>query len=238
MLTRPVGRASEPRPSPPPESDGQPVLLVGPRRPAGVLRLAGGFLLAGLGAFALVRVRPPPPEPLPGPRPGVIGVWPDSLPVTAAATPREPAAADSGLGAATPPEPAAGDSGLRAESPPATRPAPAAEPDRVMTASRHPTRPSPARAAGPARRDRAPSPGDRSMPAEGTGRLSVSSEPWGRLFIDGDSIGDTPLADLRLAPGRHTIEIRHSGYGPLRREVWITAGEEVRLIGLRLEAAR
>lgn len=65
--------------------------------------------------------------------------------------------------------------------------------------------------------------------------LFVSSVPWGHLYVDGDSVGDTPRAGYALAPGTHTIRITRSGYQPWRRTIEVQPGEEVRLTGLSLD---
>jgi serine/threonine protein kinase len=46
---------------------------------------------------------------------------------------------------------------------------------------------------------------------EGYGTLRINSKPWGKVFIDGEDIGqNTPLLDHRLKAGEHTITIEFS----------------------------
>jgi serine/threonine-protein kinase len=42
--------------------------------------------------------------------------------------------------------------------------------------------------------------------------LTVASEPWGTLYIDGVEIGPTPVADHRLEPGAHRVRIEQEGF--------------------------
>lgn len=43
--------------------------------------------------------------------------------------------------------------------------------------------------------------------------LSLKVLPWGEIFLNGKMVGVTPpLHELKLAPGEHTIEIRHPSY--------------------------
>lgn len=60
--------------------------------------------------------------------------------------------------------------------------------------------------------------------------ISVSCEPWGYLWLDGDSIGLLPRdAPIWLAPGEHTISIRNPSL-PIREErLILAAGERLSL---------
>lgn len=68
------------------------------------------------------------------------------------------------------------------------------------------------------------------------GRLYVSSRPWGEVHVDGQPVGNTPLLDFSLPPGRHVITILRDGFLPLEREIFVEPGAEIRLIDLTLEA--
>jgi serine/threonine protein kinase len=54
--------------------------------------------------------------------------------------------------------------------------------------------------------------------------LRVVVRPWGRVFVDGRSHGETPLAPLRLAPGRHVVRIEHDEYPTAERTIELAAG--------------
>ncbi len=45
--------------------------------------------------------------------------------------------------------------------------------------------------------------------------LVLAVTPWGEVFVDGTSAGvSPPLNELKLAPGKHTIELRNAGFTP------------------------
>lgn len=45
------------------------------------------------------------------------------------------------------------------------------------------------------------------------GRININAVPWADVWIDGTSAGQTPLANLELAIGRHEIIFRHPQFG-------------------------
>ena len=45
------------------------------------------------------------------------------------------------------------------------------------------------------------------------GRVSVNAVPWAQVFIDGNAVGETPLANLVLPVGEHQITFRHPQLG-------------------------
>ncbi|HEV8177845.1 MAG TPA: protein kinase [Gemmatimonadales bacterium] len=53
--------------------------------------------------------------------------------------------------------------------------------------------------------------------------LTVTSEPWGMLYLDDVEIGPTPVADLPVRPGRHRLRIEQEGYRT-RTEIVVVAG--------------
>jgi hypothetical protein len=56
------------------------------------------------------------------------------------------------------------------------------------------------------------------------GLLTVGSQPWGTVFIDGVEIRNTPVSRYELAPGQYTIEVKRTGYQVTVDTVTITAG--------------
>jgi hypothetical protein len=114
---------------------------------------------------------------------------------------------------------------------PRPRPAPAAPRVERRPASQPPAaaRPAPAPEADAAPlADRSES----SLP----GRLSVSSRPWGRLYVDGRFVGNTPLLNAPLSPGDHRIRIIHQGFQPYDTTITVTPQLVVRLAGITLRA--
>jgi hypothetical protein len=69
-----------------------------------------------------------------------------------------------------------------------------------------------------------------SAPPEArSGGVNVSSNPAGAdISVDGDFVGNSP-ASLKLAPGKHTITVKMSGYKDWSREITVQAGSEVQL---------
>lgn len=65
-------------------------------------------------------------------------------------------------------------------------------------------------------------------PASGIVRLAVA--PWGEIHVNGKMHGvSPPLNELRLAPGKHQIEIRNSSFAPYRRQIDIAASTTLRI---------
>jgi hypothetical protein len=69
-----------------------------------------------------------------------------------------------------------------------------------------------------------------SAPADSTkGTVNVSSNPTGvDVPVDGDFVGNSPAA-LKLAPGKHTITVKISGYADWSKEITVQSGSEVQL---------
>jgi tRNA A-37 threonylcarbamoyl transferase component Bud32 len=55
-------------------------------------------------------------------------------------------------------------------------------------------------------------------------RLALAVTPWGEVFVDGRRKGiSPPLAEIKLAPGKHTIEIRNTTFQPYAETVDLQA---------------
>ncbi len=77
----------------------------------------------------------------------------------------------------------------------------------------------------------------RPAPSAQSGFLFVASTPWGHVYVDGQRVGETPLASYPLEPGRHELSIEREGYEPYRQVLEVAAGQEVRLTGIELNRA-
>jgi len=86
-------------------------------------------------------------------------------------------------------------------------------------------------AEGPAPKAPAPSPGvaepapPPSLPVISTrlGRLSVDAVPWATVSLDGRELGETPLADLEVPLGPHTLIATNPETGKrVRRRITVT----------------
>ncbi len=68
-----------------------------------------------------------------------------------------------------------------------------------------------------------------TAPDTAKGAVNVSSNPTGAdVSVDGDFVGNSP-ASLKLAPGKHTITLKMSGYRDWSRDITVQAGSEVQL---------
>jgi hypothetical protein len=51
------------------------------------------------------------------------------------------------------------------------------------------------------------------------GRLSVNATPWASVTLDGQPIGDTPLANLSVPIGQHEIVFRNPDFTEQRQVI-------------------
>ena len=59
-------------------------------------------------------------------------------------------------------------------------------------------------------------------------RLAFAVTPWGEVYIDGRRKGVAPpLKEIKLAPGKHTIEIRNTNFRPYNKTVDLRAEASV-----------
>jgi hypothetical protein len=49
-------------------------------------------------------------------------------------------------------------------------------------------------------------------------------------------VGNTPIASVSITPGAHVIRIVRPGFQSYERELYVTPGQDVRLVDLVLEA--
>ena len=61
------------------------------------------------------------------------------------------------------------------------------------------------------------------------GQLSVNATPWAEVFLDGDRIGETPIANYTTSIGRHDIVFRHPQFGEQRKTVVVMAASPTRV---------
>ena len=64
---------------------------------------------------------------------------------------------------------------------------------------------------------------------EQTGAVTVSSDPPGAdVLVDGQFVGNCP-ATLKLAPGKHTVTVKATGYSDWSRDIAVGSGSQVQL---------
>jgi serine/threonine-protein kinase len=108
-----------------------------------------------------------------------------------------------------------GQNASTAETKIATNPlAPSASADVLSKESATPEQALPANAS-PAAPVQPASANLRPSAATKSARVFVQVSPWGDVYVDGTKKGRSPpLTELRLAPGKHRIEIRHTSFKP------------------------
>jgi hypothetical protein len=69
-----------------------------------------------------------------------------------------------------------------------------------------------------------------SPPSKPMGRLALAVTPWGVVYVDGKRKGiSPPLAEIKLALGRHIVEIRNTTFRPYRQTVNLSGEAIVRI---------
>ena len=211
-MTLPVARtlrAANPKPAPlrvDPERtadpDGFPAR--GVFRPAFALGIAIGLLAGLAGTLVVQRVRSTDRNGVAGP----VQVPSDPLQqgpnenleaedihyATAASSLRDVAAPPPPAEPAPATEPSTAPQAEAAPSAPIAEPVPATQPSTVARAQPAPGAPTvPPAAPEPATPE----------PAKANVAVSLNAEPWARVEIDGIEVGETPIAEMPIAPGRH-----------------------------------
>ena len=83
-----------------------------------------------------------------------------------------------------------------------------------------PIAPRPARIAAPEPEPAEESP-EPATPSGGTGTLRVQTRPWSKVFADGRPLGNTPLMNVPLSAGKHTLLFVNEDFG-IRKTVKVT----------------
>ncbi len=117
-------------------------------------------------------------------------------------------------------------SGEEGAVPPAARsqlPAPPVDTVRIQDTVRVPVQASPK----PPPRTK-PKPREAAPVAEAQGFLTIAADPFGEVYIDGVDVGQTPVVEYALKPGRHTLRIEHAGFKTVTETVQVDASNSVR----------
>lgn len=61
------------------------------------------------------------------------------------------------------------------------------------------------------------------------GFLTINSDPFGTVYVDGVEVGDVPVVNQQLTPGRHIVEIRREGFHTAVDTIDVVAGNPIRL---------
>lgn len=226
--SEPSTAPTTPVPTGTPQEESQRVVFVSPARPGRrAMRMATQVVLlmgvSGLGLTRLFRTD----AALPRLAPAVVFA-PASEP--AAATPPPPTIASAGTVAdrLDPGVDGAPLPGTASDSSTADTVAGTMVPEAPRPALRE--SPAPQRRASPPRRDPPPRMEISLAPA----RLYVSSRPWGQLYVDGQLVGNTPVAAVPISAGRHRIRLTREGFIPWEREEVVEGGRDLRLVDIIL----
>jgi hypothetical protein len=63
----------------------------------------------------------------------------------------------------------------------------------------------------------------RLRPSIPDGVLHVNAQPWANVWVDGEPVGETPLANVNVSIGHHEIRFRHPSFGEQVRQVVVPA---------------
>ena len=62
------------------------------------------------------------------------------------------------------------------------------------------------------------------------GKIALAISPRGAVYVNGKRAGTSPpMKDLKLAPGRYTIEIRNDGFRPYRERIDLRSVSKVKI---------
>ena len=92
-----------------------------------------------------------------------------------------------------------------------------------------------AAASAPRRRARDAEDGeaDSAAPAGAPGVLRINSRPWSQVTLDGAPVGHTPLFDLRVSPGTHTLRLVNPEFGLTKTvQLKVAPGENITRVEL------
>jgi serine/threonine protein kinase len=70
---------------------------------------------------------------------------------------------------------------------------------------------------------------ENATPAERFAPLTVASEPYGTLYVDGVEVGDTPIANYQLPVGRRVeLRVERDGYRTRRESIMVSGPNAIR----------
>ena len=61
------------------------------------------------------------------------------------------------------------------------------------------------------------------------GLVNLTASPWAELWIDGQRVGESPLANLSVPAGEHEVVFRHPQLGEKRQVLRVNPGARLRL---------
>jgi len=62
------------------------------------------------------------------------------------------------------------------------------------------------------------------------GRVRLAIAPWGEVYVDNRKVGiSPPLTEIKVSPGKHTIEVRNGTFEPYRQDISLAASGTLRI---------
>ena len=61
------------------------------------------------------------------------------------------------------------------------------------------------------------------------GTLSLNAQPWAEVWLDGERVGETPIGNLSVSIGSHSVLFRHPEFGERHSTALVTAKGPVRV---------
>jgi class 3 adenylate cyclase len=66
-----------------------------------------------------------------------------------------------------------------------------------------------------------------SAPPAKPGTVKLAIQPWGEVYVDGNRRGvSPPMKSLKLAPGKHQVEVRNGSFAPYKQTVVVKSNAE------------
>jgi PEGA domain-containing protein len=118
-------------------------------------------------------------------------------------------------------------SAVPAPAPAGAAPAPGEAPAKAVKKL---VKPKPAANPAPAAAAPAAAPPPAPAAAAAPGSIGFAITPWGEIYVDGVKRGvSPPLAQVQIAPGKHTIEVRNTGFPSYNTSVEVTSGSQAKI---------
>ena len=69
-----------------------------------------------------------------------------------------------------------------------------------------------------------------AVPEKPLHRVALAVTPWGEIYVNGKKVGvSPPMTELKLAPGKYTIEIRNTTFEPYRESIDVQSATNVKI---------
>jgi hypothetical protein len=61
------------------------------------------------------------------------------------------------------------------------------------------------------------------------GTISINAQPWAEVWLDGERVGETPIGNLSVPIGSHSLLFRHPELGEQHQSVLVTLKSPARV---------